>query len=210
MTEEPPGRKNSPRKIVAGSLLALPIGYLMIKGSIPDIRPSHLDHALLYLMPSFFVLAMLIDGWDHLETSRHKVIKSALYLMTAAIVGIFAGQGSRLNENQKLGIIAVGALIVAFSTCFLYFGSLRCREYFADDRILKIAFRASIACWIFSFLQIPLWVVLTGQYPPGKFSSTGAVIAMLFLGLSVSGSGMPWIILYRRHLIETSAILKRK
>ncbi len=65
---------------------------------------------------------------------------------------------------------------------------------------LKIAVIIGYAGLAVSVLHIPLWVLLTREFPPENFGSAAAAVATLAIGFSILGPLLPFLLVARRHL----------
>ena len=111
-------------------------------------------------------------------------------------------KGDLLNENQSFGSIWYAILLFITSLIFFINGAVPYKSMISDDKKIKISYYLSITCLILSALELPLWIIISGQFPPSKFSDLQVVIIAITIIFSIFGPASPWIILYRRHLIE--------
>jgi len=195
-------RRSSVIRRIFAILLVIPVVYIFFKFNLPNPTFTKLDEILRYLFPIFIALAFLVDNWDKAEKSSRKIMKCMIVLIAALILGCFSGLGNKVNENQLMGAVLFGALLCSMSGISFYFASFQNRNLFENDTVLRKAYRFAIACFVFSFLQIPIWSVLTGHFPPKGFSGIGALIATIGVVLCLVGPAVPWLFGFLREMNE--------
>lgn len=183
-------------------LLVILLGYTFFKFNQPNPTFTNLYEILTYIFPILIALAYLTDNWDRSESTKRKILKCTIILTAATIMGIFSGLGKKIDENQQLGIVILGAFLSTLSGVFFYFASFQNRALFENSLILRNCYRFAIGCFVFSFLQIPFWSLITGHFPPRDFTEIGALVATIGFILSLLGPASPWIVGFIRELIE--------
>lgn len=141
-------------------------------------------------------------------------------LITAAFVVLAVGYtaitilGDRLNSNQLLGCLVVGAFMLAISVLAFLFGALPFRALGTPDKTIRRAFIFACLSLAYSVLQIPLWSCMTHQFPPGTMSGTQAGFATAGAVISLFGPAAPFIVKLLRFIRERNKkqreALKRK
>lgn len=183
-------------------LLVVTVGYIFFKSKLPNPTFTKLVELLRYIFPILLALAYLTDNWDRSESTTRKIVKCTIILTAATMVGVFSGLGKKVDENQLLGLVLLGAFFSSLSGAFFYFASFQNRALFEKSLILRNCYRFAIGCFVFSFLQIPLWSLLTGHFSPRDFTEVGALIVTIGIILSLLGPASPWIVGFIRELIE--------
>lgn len=132
--------------------------------------------------------------------------KNKLITAVVAVVGIgyiaIDVLGNRLNSNQLLGCLVVGAFMFAISLVAFLFGALPFRTLGASDKTIRRAFIFACLSLAYSVLQIPLWSYMTHQFPPGTMSGTQAGFATVGVVISLFGPAAPWIVRFVRFIRE--------
>lgn len=108
--------------------------------------------------------------------------------------------GERMNEDQMLGCLLVWALLATWALALFWNAS---RPYFRlREKIpaLKIPCRISVVALILAVIQVPLWVLMTGQFPPDNFSGFQGVVMVAGVLLGGAGPGAPGILIFIRSL----------
>jgi len=121
------------------------------------------------------------------------VLAVALYV-TARVLG------DRLDRDQRLGCLVVGAFLFLVSLAFFLRGSLPYRSLGASDANIRRGFRFSSVCAAYALFQIPIWCWMTHRFPPGGFTEIQAYIVAAGVVVSMFGSATPWIILFCRDI----------
>lgn len=137
-------------------------------------------------------------------TSKILIVLAATFY----IVGMI--QGDMLNENQVIGCIWFGVLLLIVSIIFFINGALPLKNEIHTDKSIKLGFYFAVACLILSALEIPLWIIISGQFPPDNFSEMQSVGVAVTVGLSLFGPASPWIIQFRRFLIDTNRKMREE
>jgi len=106
-----------------------------------------------------------------------------------------AKYGDLLNENAIIGCIAIEGLMVLGSGLLFFFGTFRVRKKLLSDSKLKKLFVLSIFGFILSFFHIPIWIILSGQFPPKAFNHPMAEILTLLVAFSLIMPAAPFIVL---------------
>ena len=202
-------KRKSFLRIIFGILLALPIGYLLLKSNLPGQNYSKFDHILKYFIPVFIALAYIIDTWETSgKNTSPNFVKSILIIIAALIFGVVMGQGEKLNENDFLGTIVIGSSLFSISSIFFYCASFQYRKELFKDQKLKVAYYFSVGSLLLSLFQIPVWVLITGQFPPRGFTDVQALIVTIIVLIALFGPAAPWLLIFQRHLAEMIELRK--
>ena len=140
---------------------------------------------------------------------------SAVVIVLAVVLGVTARiLGDRLNRDQILGCLVVGAFLFIVSLAFFLRGSVPYRPLIASDAHIRWGFRFSTVCVAYALFQIPVWCLLTRCFPPDGFTDSQAVVVTAGVVISMFGSATPWIILFIRFLRarneQQRALLKQR
>lgn len=108
--------------------------------------------------------------------------------------------GNRLDKNQLLGCLVVGAFMLAFSVFAFLAGARPFRALGAHDRAMRRAFIFACLSLAYSILQIPLWSGMTHQFPPGTMNGTQAGFAAVGVVISLFGPAAPLIVRFGRSI----------
>jgi hypothetical protein len=111
--------------------------------------------------------------------------------------------GNRLNRDQLLGCLVVGAFLFMVSLAFFLHGSLPYRSLGVSDASIRRSFLFSWVCVVYALFEIPIWCLITHRFPPDGFTEIQAVIVSAGLVVSLFGSATPWIILLFRQWAAT-------
>ena len=143
------------------------------------------------------------------EKTRKNILKS---LIAIDLIGYSIAMllGEKLDANQVLGSIILEALLFVASLAFFVGAALPYKELTTSDVVLKRAYRFSIFSLILSLLTVPIWSLLSGEFPPGDFGQVSSIVASTILLVALFGPASPWIILWRRWLIETNIKMREQ
>ncbi len=130
------------------------------------------------------------------------MISKFLIIFGTALYILGMMQRDLLNENQLIGSVWFSLLLFIASIIFFINGAIPFKKMIATDRKIKLGFYFAVACVVLSALQIPLWVFISGKFPPSDFSKMQALVVAIAVGLSAFGPASPWLIQFRRHLVD--------
>jgi Na+/melibiose symporter-like transporter len=135
------------------------------------------------------------------DKSKSKLIRAAgVFLATGFVV--IEILGNRLNSNQLLGCLVVGAFMFGISLVAFLFGALPFRTVGASDKTIRRAFIFACFSLAYSILQIPLWSCMTHQFPPGTMGDTQAGFVTFGVIISLFGPAAPLIVRFARFIRE--------
>ena len=117
-----------------------------------------------------------------------------LCIMAAAVMGDY------LDANPVVGCLVAGLLIPIISLCVFSVGTLPEWHESQQGTALKIAVIIGYAGLAVSVLHIPLWVLLTREFPPENFGSATAAVATLAVSFSILGPLLPILLVGLRQL----------
>src|SRR5579871_5421743 len=95
--------------------------------------------------------------------------------------------GDRLNQNQMLGCLFVGAFLILLSFLAFLLGAIPFQPLGASDRVMRWAFVFACFSMVYAVAQIPLWCLITHRFPPGAMSGSQATWATIGVILSLFG-----------------------
>ncbi len=124
-------------------------------------------------------------------------ISGGLLVLFAMALG---AMGDYLDANPVVGCLVIGLLIPIASLLAFSLGTLPKWREAQQDTALKIAVIIGSAGLAVSVLHIPLWVLLTREFPPQNFGSAAAAVATLAIGFSILGPLLPFLLVARRRL----------
>ena len=108
--------------------------------------------------------------------------------------------GNKLNQDQLLGCLLFMTLISLVSLALFSFRALPFKSLTQQDLVIKRSFTVAVLSLIFSFLQLPFWILLTGQFPPDHFSKSKALVATIGVVVALFGPAAPSIVMFYRQM----------
>ena len=97
----------------------------------------------------------------------------------------------RLNDNELLGCLVVWAILAFLAMALFWSDSLPFWPHLKDFPFLRHPFWVSIFAVLFAVLEIPIWSLMTGQFPPDDFTSQQASIVTAGVLFGMAGPAAP-------------------
>ena len=129
-----------------------------------------------------------------------ELIGKALNILCAGSFILAVVLNERLNENQLLGSLVVWSILALWAMALFWSTSLPFWPHLRDFPFLRIPYVISLLAVIFAVVQIPIWSLMTGQFPPDDFSSRQAYIVTAGVVFGLVGPGAPAGINFIRNL----------
>lgn len=106
----------------------------------------------------------------------------------------------RMEQDQMLGCLVAWALISSWASALFWHAS---RPYFPlREKLpaLRIPCRISVVALVIAVIQVPLWGVMTGQFPPYNFSGIQVAVVIIGVLFGMVGPGAPGILVFTRSM----------
>jgi len=121
-------------------------------------------------------------------------ITAMLYVLTQAL-------GKRIDQDQLLGCLLVWAFMFAASVAFFCRGALKFKDKTATDPGIHHAYHFAVLSLLLSAIQIPLWTIMTGEFPPNHFTEFQAVVVAGGVVVALFGPAAPWFVMFKRAMV---------
>ena len=106
----------------------------------------------------------------------------------------------RLNEDPILGSLVVWATLAFWAMSLFWSTSLPFMPHLREFRFLRIPFGMAVIAVLYAMLQIPIWSLMTGRFPPDHFTPKQAHIATAGVLFGMVGPGAPMGVNFFRNL----------
>ena len=127
-----------------------------------------------------------------------------------AHVGVTMILGEKMNQNQLLGCLVVWGLFASWAGGAFWHGARPFFKLQKEVTWLKVPCRIAPIALVFAILQVPIWSLMTRQFPPDHFSNTQAYIVTAGVLFGLAGPMAPMLTGIGRRLREINKEQRRK
>jgi drug/metabolite transporter (DMT)-like permease len=118
--------------------------------------------------------------------------------------------GERMNQNQLLGCLVVWGLLASWAAGAFWHGARPFFKLQQEVPWLRVPCRVAPVALTFAVLQIPIWSLMTRQFPPDHFSNTQAYVFTAGVLFGLGGPMAPMLTGIGRRLREINKDQRRK
>lgn len=105
-----------------------------------------------------------------------------------------------LDKKPALGLTLVASFMAGTSLLFFLLGSFPFRR----NPDFKISFRLSVLSLVLAFLQFPIWVLVSGTFPPSNLNEIQATFFTILTLVSLIGPASAWLVNFCLVLAEAN------
>jgi hypothetical protein len=149
-----------------------------------------------------------------MSTSRKKIGGTIFLVITVGASIVFSAFGDRMNRDQLFGCLVIWVFFVIWALFAFWFGGLPFFLRRFEDPSLKIPCAVAVISLAFAILQIPIWSLMTRQFPPDHFSSIQALLVTAGVVFSLFGPAAPFVFVLARQIWQVNQeqhrVLKEK
>ncbi|NLB54164.1 MAG: hypothetical protein GX811_00065 [Lentisphaerae bacterium] len=136
-----------------------------------------------------------VDLLAHEEISKRKTLAFRLFMGIIIVASaVFSVFGRQMDENQLFGCLIFWAFFTIWASFLFWVGTWPLVRHLAVDPQAKRQFAVGVAGLLFAIFQIPLWALMTGRFPPDKFTGFQAHLATCGIVISLFAPAAPVVI----------------
>ncbi|WP_269527154.1 hypothetical protein [Coraliomargarita parva] len=114
---------------------------------------------------------------------------------------VFFGSGDFVDENKTYGMAMFWATFFSWSLLLFWMTSLR----YSKVTNKKVSYTIARLAVAYSFLQIPIWCIISKEFPPENFSLSEALLLTLGAVFGLFGPAAPLISSFLSRLSAANA-----
>jgi len=137
--------------------------------------------------------------------SNSPSLRKAQRILSAIFLGmifLMIPFGDKMDTDPVFGMVSVALGLIIGSALLYTLLCLPVRDACRKDLSLRLLFKLATFGVVISPFHIPLWGILTREFPPEHFDPWTIWIVMPLIGLSIIGPMMPIMVLMHRAELE--------